>query len=455
MDAAVFMTSAWLLVAGRAPYGGAWDHKPPLAGLVDLPAVLLPLTDPWPVVWLLSTAMVIATSIVVAFVVDRSVRSSPAAAAAGLLCAFGMAADPISAGGGLSEVPAALLASLAVLAAIRSPSVRGAVIAGILSAAAIGSSLLAVAVTPAVLLALRAGATPGEWGRRAASSVFSAAGVGASVALLLAVGGVLPNAVDQLVRYNAAFGQLNGSHADQFLVPLGGAALSTAMLWIPALIGLSSATLRSNSIVAPALAWVASLAVAILLSRRVEAHYFVLAAPPLSALVGVGVAGKLRRVRLGWAVGAGVSAVFLAAWLQSAAFSAFYAAPASQRDAAAYVSANASGDSSVYVWGDAPAIYVWARRLPAGPYTYSFPLITPGYSTSEQVDDLLRIWRSSPPAVVVDAGGGGPALLVARPVYHGDGRDLDLLEPLRTFVEAHYRLATTVDGIRLYEYEAS
>jgi hypothetical protein len=41
-------------------------------------------------------------------------------------------------------------------------------------------------------------------------------------------------------------------------------------------------------------------------------------------------------------------------------------------------------------------------------------------------------------------------LLVDRPVLEIDGRNLDILEPLRAFVREHYVQATTVEGWPIY-----
>ena len=57
--------------------------------------------------------------------------------------------------------------------------------------------------------------------------------------------------------------------------------------------------------------------------------------------------------------------------------------------------------------------------------------------------------------MVVDAGSDSPGapgflpLLIPRPVLT-DGRDLDLLDPLRAFVAANYELAATVEGWPVY-----
>jgi hypothetical protein len=71
------------------------------------------------------------------------------------------------------------------------------------------------------------------------------------------------------------------------------------------------------------------------------------------------------------------------------------------------------------------------------------------------VEEVARGLAADPPAVVVDAGSTGPGqpgflpLLIDRTVLT-DGRDLDLLDPLRAFVADRYELAATVAGWPIY-----
>ena len=110
---------------------------------------------------------------------------------------------------------------------------------------------------------------------------------------------------------------------------------------------------------------------------------------------------------------------------------------------------------TVLVWGNEPRLYDLAGRTPATAYAYLYPLTTPGYSTPALIDDVRRELTSHPPAIVIDAGSDGPGqpgflpLLIDRPVTT-DGRDLDLLDPLRAFVADRYDLASTVAGWPIY-----
>ena len=121
-----------------------------------------------------------------------------------------------------------------------------------------------------------------------------------------------------------------------------------------------------------------------------------------------------------------------------------------------WVKANTASDAQIFVWGNVPSVYLDADRAPASAYVYLLPLTTPGFVTDNLVASVLEEWTARPPAAIVDAGSsepgvaGLPPLLVDRPVLQLDGRDVDLLDPLRAFVRERYVQATTVDGWPIY-----
>ena len=107
------------------------------------------------------------------------------------------------------------------------------------------------------------------------------------------------------------------------------------------------------------------------------------------------------------------------------------------------------------VWGNEPRLYELAGREPALRFSYLYPLATPGYATTALVGEVARDLAADPPSVVVDAPSGEPGVPGFLPLLKTDpvgteGRDLDLLGPLRAFVAAHYDLAATVGGWPIY-----
>jgi len=114
---------------------------------------------------------------------------------------------------------------------------------------------------------------------------------------------------------------------------------------------------------------------------------------------------------------------------------------------------------TMLIWGNEPHLYSLADRAPATAFAYLYPLTTPGYTTTALIDDVVLELTDHPPAVVIDAGSDGPGqpgflpLLIDRPVTT-DGRDLDLLAPLRAFVASRYRLDSIVSGWPIYVLRA-
>jgi hypothetical protein len=90
------------------------------------------------------------------------------------------------------------------------------------------------------------------------------------------------------------------------------------------------------------------------------------------------------------------------------------------------------------------------------PFSYLYPLVTPGYASEDLIAATVRDLGSDPPALIVDAGSSAPGapgfqpLLIRRPVA-SDGRDLDILNPLRDFVRARYLELESVDGWVIYQ----
>jgi hypothetical protein len=113
----------------------------------------------------------------------------------------------------------------------------------------------------------------------------------------------------------------------------------------------------------------------------------------------------------------------------------------------------------IFVWGNVPELYLDAARPPASRFVYLLPLLTPGYADATTVNGVLAEWQASPPFVIVDAGStspgepGLPQLLIPRATLRLDGRNLDILDPLRAHVAEYYRRAAIVDGWPIYIQE--
>jgi hypothetical protein len=134
---------------------------------------------------------------------------------------------------------------------------------------------------------------------------------------------------------------------------------------------------------------------------------------------------------------------------------AVYTVNARARAVAEVLAGTTDPGDRLWVWGNAPQLYLAAERQQATVYAYLFPLVTPGYATPAMVDAALADLAGDPPRVIVDAGSSVPGapgfqqLLIPRPLA-SDGRDLDILDPLRDFVRDNYEQGPTIDGWVIY-----
>jgi hypothetical protein len=109
----------------------------------------------------------------------------------------------------------------------------------------------------------------------------------------------------------------------------------------------------------------------------------------------------------------------------------------------------------IWVWGNDPELYLDSSRQSTTRYAYLWPLVTPGYTTPRLIETVLASLRADPPKLIVDAGSSAPgepgfqSLLIPRPLA-SDGRDLDLLDPLRAFVRERYREVSRQGGWVVY-----
>ena len=123
---------------------------------------------------------------------------------------------------------------------------------------------------------------------------------------------------------------------------------------------------------------------------------------------------------------------------------------------ASWVDRNVPETGSLFVWGNAPDLYLQIARPPASTFVYLLPLTTPDFVDASMVTRVRDEFAAMPPSVIIDAGSPAPGapgalpLLIDRPIGASDGRTTDLLDPLRSFVADYYRLAAIVDGWPVY-----
>ncbi len=462
LDASVFLVTGWRLGHGDVPYLDVWDHKPPGIYVVDWVAdVLLGWLDPWLAVWLTTVVAVALTG----FAVSRLLaRHHPArlATIGGLAVVLGLGHHLLSLGGGLTEQVAVLPATVALaLATVGSGRRQWLAVGLLLGVAGIISLQLAPAGAACLFLALRQ--TQLARGSAVAWLLAGVGMVGLLVIAALGVSGAAIAAYDAVVSYVSAYRQVASPG-------LGSAAgwgfLSLLFLVIPAAFG--TLALRRldgdrRELCLAAIAWIGAAVVLVLLAGRLYGHYLAPLAVPLAILAVSGlreIAGRGRRLPAGRIATVAVAAgcvLSLGVGLVGGAMEARIVqrtAPA-EREVSEFLSANARAGGSLFVWGNQPYLYRAAELPPAVRFIYLYPLSTPGYASPALIDAVAADLAQDPPAFVVDAGSVAPGtpgylpLLMARPLAT-DGRDLDLLDPLRAFVAERYRLHTVVAGWPVY-----
>ena len=469
LDAAVFSHVGSRLLDSVVPYLGAWDHKPPGIYLLSAGAqALLGWLGPWTADWLLSLGATAGLGFAVAAVLRRlDVSGWPrGAAAVGTTIFAGQFL--LALGGGLTEAPAALLVVSALILALGSPSASR--FAGI--GALIGGALLvSVQLVPAGAAVLFLSLALRPRGQRLRASFAMGAGIVVPLALVavwLAVIGALPAAVDAVVHYSTAYRGSSGEYGAILAAPVAAwTALASLFLVTPALLGtlsLARISPMQRAVAIAAVAWVGLSLVLFVVQGRFYAHYAIPLAVPLGILGGVGLQRMAESWRRARTLGrramilmpmAATLAVSLFAGIVSGAMQLTPIQDEGGRMDAVAAHLRDLPSGTMLVWGNAPRLYDLAGRIPATRYSYLYPLTTPGYTTDRMIDEVARAIVAKPPKIVVDAGSSAPGqpgflpLLIDRPIAT-DGRDLDLLDPLRSFVKERYDLVATIAGWPIY-----
>ena len=425
-DAGIFATIGEQLARGELPYRDAWDHKPP--GTYVIAAVASALPGPtWPAFWATAVVWLAATGVVI-----RKVVGLPIAAVA----VVSMGLYPAAVGGGETEAFAALPAAIAFVAAWRSRWFT----AGALAALAL---LFSVQLVP-LLVALLVFAGPR--GRPLAVGALGVGMVMGMTAITLALVGVFPHAVDALLTYNRLYLESDRSgdlpvvhYLAVVLVPLG----VTLPFISPG---------RVDRADIAAAAWVVVAAVLIAAQSRLGAHYVIPLAIPLAVLARAPMNRRPAAVAMALATLVMVSVSFIVAAREAPVHRGRIGA-----EIGAWVGAHTDPGDTILVWGVDAGIYVAAERAPAGRYPYHLPLATHGYTTMRMIAAWVRELDAAPPRLIVDGEAAAAYwaedadFLRPPPPGAAGGRDLDLLNPFRSWVRARYVLVAEIEGRKIYE----
>jgi hypothetical protein len=334
-----------------------------------------------------------------------------------------------------------------------------------------GAVLLSLQVVAAA--AVLAGLAVWRVGRAARLPVIGGMLVGALIPLLVAVtplilSGSLRAAVDAVLGYSAAYGAIEAPAGERLFAPLvAWSLLALLFLIVPAVLG-AARMLRTSGlrrVVAVAcVAWIGLSIGLFVYQGRFYGHYAIPLVVPMAVLAGPGIERALRGIaggplgrgiRLAPLLVGGLASVLAGIAAGRMEADAVYTVNARARAVAEVLAETTDPGDRLWVWGNAPQLYLAAERPQATPYAYLFPLVTPGYATPAKVEAALADLAADPPRVIVDAGSPAPGspgfqqLLIPRPLA-SDGRDLDILDPLRAFVRENYEQGPIIDGWVIY-----
>jgi hypothetical protein len=467
LDAAVFMQVAERMRDGATLYAGIWDHKPPaIYLLLAAGQSLLPFLSAWAVSWFLSVVATAATGLVVLTICHGLGASRGASLVAGSLCVVVMGEFLLSLGGGLTEPIAAVPLAAALLACLAAaPAVnpgRAVWIGALLGVAMLLSVQAAAGVVAIGVLVWLRGTRPITMAALLAGVVTV---VVAAVAWLALVG-ALPAAIDAVVTYNSAYRAIAAVTGAALSGPvIAWTLLATLFVVVPVVYG-ARAGLRDVPIARQAtiacLVWLGLGLASFVVQGRFLAHYAIPLAVPLGVLSGTGMDVLAARVRAG-------RSVLIAPILLTVAISSVAAVVAGSMEfepilrdrqraqaVADALESSSTPSARIWAWGNEPVLYAETSLLSVTRFCYLYALVTPGYATPELVDETLEELEADPPRYVVDVGSpasgepGFQPLLTDRPVV-SDGRDVDLLDPLRAFVRDNYVELGVADGWVIYE----
>jgi hypothetical protein len=473
LDAAVFSHIGGRLLDSVVPYVGAWDHKPPGIYILSAGAqASLGWLGPWTADWLLSLGSSAGLGLAVGAVLRRLDLPGWPRAAAAMGTTILASQFLLALGGGLTEAPAALLVVLGMILTIGSASAFRSAGIGALIGAALVVSVQLVPAGAAVLflsLALR------PRGERLRASIAMGLGIVIPLALVaawLAVIGALPAAVDAVIGYSTAYRASSGEYGAILAAPVvAWTVLASLFLVTPALLGTLSFPRippAQRAVVNASVLWIGLSLLVFVVQGRFYAHYAIPLAVPLGILAGLGLQRLAESWRRSRSLGrralivvplATTLLVSLFAGIVSGAMQLTPIQDESARMDAVAARLRQLSSGTLLVWGNEPRLYDLSGRAPATRYSYLYPLTTPGYTTDAMIEDVAREIDADPPEVIVDAGSSAPGqpgflpLLIDRPIAT-DGRDIDLLDPLRSFVREHYDLAATVAGWPIYVFRS-
>lgn len=496
-DSGIFAYTGKVIREGGLPYRDAWDNKLPGVYYVDALAFVLFGTNRW-ALWLMEGISLFLTGRLVFWLVNH-VYGRRMLAWVGALTLVLMARNPaLVSDTNFTEVYALLPQVLCFVAGYqfyRHPSWRWAFAVGLAAGAAflfkqttIGGAL---AFIPATLLArhpvIR---SPRRWLYLGATLVGGLSSLGV-VASYLYGNGVLGKAIDATFVAPMAFhrwvSEQPVSAWDTLRQTLTGSVFPLVVgpllpfLVVGLFVALRPVFSRRHREAQPAIVVTMALWAALTfpidlaltnVTHRAYEHYYVTIVPSLVLLLALSLDVFQRRLHLDQPdrqltfVRAGIWAYLVLAVVTGPLAGTLVrlwlvdwdvTGPTRHMTLTEYVLENTEPEDYVLVWGASTAINFEAERNSPVSYHYGYPLIVPGYTTPEQIEEIVGQLAASLPLLIVDTtlrdGIRIPPLDAERRKKWwemGGRQDVADLDLLFDFVADHCEYVTEVDEAAIY-----
>lgn len=414
-DAGVFFYVADRILEGGAPYRDVWDHKPPLVYAVNALGLALAGREG---IWALQVLALIVAAFAGYVAMERSFgrRAALAGSIAWLLAAPRLFLDVgrQTSFAELLGLPFQFMTLLIVatvpLERVTPRHVAAGMFAGVACLAK--PTLIGIPVAYAIVAAWRA-----RRSLRSALAMPLALTMGAVVvfvtaAVALQTRAALGDAVDQVLRYNAAYATF-APFADRLsAIPQGIRLTLPSGLAAVALGAWLYATVRRKAPANPLLAVaLVALPIEMLLSTSGRAYYYYYLAWLPSMAVLVAFAAREMDLRLPARVTRPliVFTLVLMSMLPALLIARLVTIgdDGSLRAAASYLAANSRSSDTVFIWGSRTEVLVLADRRAPTRFIYQYaPLFTRGYAEQTRIDELLGALERGRPILIVDASAG-------------------------------------------------
>ncbi|MGE0704627.1 MAG: glycosyltransferase family 39 protein [Vicinamibacterales bacterium] len=461
-DEAIYAVVANTIVDGGLPYESAIERKPPLLFWTYAAVFQLAGTFNWVALHMVALVWVLLTMAGL-FVIGRRLFSPSAGLLAALLYSifqpWGTWKNLAFNGEVLMNLPIvwAYAIAFSTSASRARPELFG---AGVLLCAAFllkqPAAIAAIPVGAYLLLPCYRAARNYSWRDSIVQAALLAAGFAVAlgaVVVLLHSQGILADAFYWSVTNHDVphvFWRRAAEHTGAFVV-------ATLPLLLPVFAWplLTATWSRRRAEWLTVLGWAGVSVIGTAAGARFYPHYYIQLIPPLAVLAAAVYAYLWHRpsFHYPWHLRRGVASSWLALTVV-VFFGIHWTGLASRRqptDAGRYLSRYSASDDRVFVWGQAPGIYLDARRRPASRYIATFPLTGYVFGGPFAGDTSARIVAGAWSKLQTDLNAHPPAFIVDTEVRESSRYPITQFPYLARLVAQRYRPVATLPDAVIYQ----